>query len=146
MIMPREDEKLPADYKPSTDEEYMNPRQLAYFRGKLLEWRQSLLDESQRTLEHLRNEGEGRSVGDEADRASQETDNILELRTRDRYRKLVPKIDAALRRIDDGSYGYCEDTGEEIGLARLEARPIATLSVEAQEQREKKQRQYSDEH
>ncbi|MDZ7751745.1 MAG: RNA polymerase-binding protein DksA [Gammaproteobacteria bacterium] len=144
--MPREEEKLPPDYKPSPDEEYMNPRQLTYFRGKLLEWRQSLLDESQRTLEHLRNEGEGRSVGDEADRASQESDNILELRTRDRYRKLVPKIDAALRRIDDGSYGYCEDTGEEIGLARLEARPIATLSVEAQEQREKKQRQYNTEH
>ncbi len=139
-------ETVPPDYKPSPDEEYMSPRQLAYFRGKLLEWRQSLLDESQRTLEHLRDEGEGRSVGDEADRANQESDNILELRTRDRYRKLIPKIDAALKRIEDGSYGYCEETGEEIGLARLEARPIATLSVEAQEQREKKQRQYSDEH
>lgn len=143
---PRQGQALPPDYRPSSDEEYMGPRQLAYFRQKLLDWRQSLLDESQRTIEHLRDEGEGRYVGDEADRANQESDNILELRTRDRYRKLIPKIDAALRRIDDGSYGYCEETGEEIGLARLEARPIATLSVEAQEAREKKQTQYSDEH
>jgi DnaK suppressor protein len=124
----------------------MNPRQLAYFRRKLLDWRESLLEEAQQTINHLRDEGEGRIVGDEADRATQESDNILELRTRDRYRKLLPKIDAALRRIDDGSYGFCEETGEEIGLQRLDARPVATLSVEAQERREKRQTQYSDEH
>jgi DnaK suppressor protein len=106
-----------------------------------LDWRQSLLQESQRTIEHLRGEGESRDVGDEADRASQESDNILELRTRDRYRKLLPKIDAALKRIEDGDYGYCEETGEPIGVARLDARPIATLSVEAQERRELRQRQ-----
>ena len=140
------DNELPPDYKPSPEEEYMNPRQLAYFRQKLLDWRASLLGEAQQTIDHLRDEGEGRIVGDEADRASQESDNILELRTRDRYRKLLPKIDAALRRIEDGSYGYCEETGEEIGLRRLEARPVATLSVEAQERREKKEHQYSEDH
>lgn len=141
-----EEVELPPDYRPSTDEPYMNPRQLAYFRRKLLDWRESLLEEAQQTINHLRDEGEGRIVGDEADRATQESDNILELRTRDRYRKLLPKIDAALRRIDDGSYGFCEETGEEIGLQRLDARPVATLSVEAQERREKRQTQYSDEH
>jgi DnaK suppressor protein len=141
-----EEVELPPDYRPSADEPYMNPRQLAYFRRKLLDWRESLLEEAQQTINHLRDEGEGRIVGDEADRATQESDNILELRTRDRYRKLLPKIDAALRRIDDGSYGFCEETGEEIGLQRLDARPVATLSVEAQERREKRQTQYSDEH
>lgn len=134
------------EYRPSLDEPYMNPRQLAYFRDKLLAWRKSLLDEAQQTIEHMRNEGEGRIVGDEADRATQESDNILELRTRDRYRKLLPKIDAALRRIDSGTYGYCEETGDEIGLNRLEARPIATLSIEAQERREQQQRLFGDEH
>lgn len=137
--------ELSEDYRPSADEPYMSPRQLAYFRKKLLDWRKSLLEESQQTIEHLRGEGESRDVGDEADRASQESDNILELRTRDRYRKLLPKIDAALRRIEDGSYGYCDETGDEIGIQRLEARPIATLSVEAQERRERRERQFSDE-
>ena len=141
-----EELELPPDYTPFGDEPYMNPRHLAYFRRKLLDWRESLLEESQQTINHLRNEGEGRIVGDEADRATQESDNILELRTRDRYRKLLPKIDAALRRIDDGSYGYCEETGDEIGLQRLEARPVATLSVEAQERHERVRNQFSDEH
>lgn len=140
------DNELPPDYKPSPEEEYMNPRQLAYFRKKLLDWRASLLSEAQQTIDHLRDEGEGRIVGDEADRASQESENILELRTRDRYRKLLPKIDAALRRIESGTYGYCEETGEEIGLRRLEARPVATLSVEAQERREKKEHHFSEDH
>ena len=127
--------ELPSDYRPDEDEPYMNPRQLEFFRMKLLAWRDSLLEESQQTLDNLRDESH-HNVGDEADRASRETDHTLELRTRDRYRKLLAKIDSALKRIDDGSYGYCEDTGEEIGLGRLEARPIASLTVEAQERRE----------
>jgi DnaK suppressor protein len=135
--------ELPPDYKPAPGEEYMNPRQLLYFRNKLLAWRAELIEESQETLEHLRTEA--REVGDEAERASRESDNILELRTRDRYRKLLRKIDQALERIEDGSYGYCEETGEEIGIARLEARPIATLTVDAQERRELLQRQFRDE-
>ena len=140
---PRWDEP-PADYRPSSDEPYMNPRQLAYFRRKLLDWKANLLSESQQTIEHLRVEGEGRVVGDDADRASQESDNILELRTRDRYRKLLPKIEAALKRIEDGSYGYCEETGEEIGIQRLDARPVATLCIEAQERRERRERQFGE--
>lgn len=127
--------ELPPDYRPSESESYMNPHQLEYFRRKLLAWRESLLQEAQQTIENLRHESH-QDVGDEADRASRETDHTLELRTRDRYRKLLGKIDGALKRIDEGSYGYCEDTGEEIGLARLEARPIASLTVEAQERRE----------
>jgi DnaK suppressor protein len=138
------DEELPPDYQPSPDEPYMNARQLAYFRRKLLEWRDALLLESQQTIDHLRSDGASRYVGDEADRARDESEVALELRTRDRYRKLLPKIEAALRRIEDGSYGYCEETGEPIGLKRLEARPIATLSVEAQELRERSQRGYRD--
>ena len=134
-------EELPADYRPSPDEPYMNPRQLAYFRKKLLDWRQALLEESQRTIRQLQEDAG--NLGDEVDRANLESQHSLELRTRDRYRKLLSKIDAALRRIDDGSYGYCEDTGEEIGLQRLEARPIAFLTVEAQEQRERTEGQYS---
>ncbi|MGE0861388.1 MAG: RNA polymerase-binding protein DksA [Gammaproteobacteria bacterium] len=135
--------KLPAGYVPKADEEYMNPMQLLYFRNKLQAWREELITESQETLDHLRSEI--RDVGDEAERASRESDNILELRTRDRYRKLLKKIDDAIKRIEDGSYGYCEETGEEIGLGRLEARPIATLTVDAQERRELFQKQFRDE-
>jgi DnaK suppressor protein len=135
--------KLPKGYRPRAEEPYMSPKHLLYFRNKLEAWREELIEESQETLEHLRTET--RDVGDEAERASRESDNILELRTRDRYRKLLRKIEQALERIDDGSYGYCEETGEEIGLARLEARPIATLTVDAQERRELVQRQYRDE-
>ena len=136
--------KLPAGYKPTASEEYMCPEHLAYFKNKLENWRQELINESQETLEHLRTET--RDVGDEAERANRESDNILELRTRDRYRKLLNKIEQALKRIGDGSYGYCEETGEEIGLGRLEARPIATLTVDAQERRELLQRQFRDDH
>lgn len=136
--------KIAADYKPTPGEEYMSPQQLVYFRNKLRSWRDELIIESQETLDHLRSEI--RDVGDEAERASRESDNILELRTRDRYRKLLKKIDDAIKRVEDGSYGYCEETGEEIGLGRLEARPIATLTVDAQERREMFQRQFRDDH
>ncbi len=134
--------QLPTDYKPSADEEYMCDRQLAYFRRKLLEWQENLLEESQKTLNNLQDED--KHLSDEADRATQESEHTLELRTRDRYRKLLIKINESLKRIDDGSYGYCEDTGEEIGLRRLEARPIAFLTVEAQERRERLESQYSE--
>lgn len=127
-------------YVPSPDEEYMSDRQLAYFRAKLVAWRENLLAEAEGTLEGLRDIVH-QEVGDDVDRATREADQALELRTRDRCRKLVYKIDQALARIEDGSYGYCEETGEPIGLARLEARPVATLSVEAQERREIKERQ-----
>ena len=139
-----DDVKLTKGYTPSPKEEYMCPKHLLYFRNKLNAWRDELIIESQETLDHLRSEI--RDVGDDAERASRESDNILELRTRDRYRKLLNKIDAALKRIEDGSYGYCEETGEEIGLGRLEARPIATLTVDAQERREMFQRQFRDDH
>lgn len=129
------DIKLPEGYKPSDKEEYMSQNHLAYFRLKLLEWRDSLMEEAQATIDNLRDDSH-KDIGDEADRASRESDHTLELRTRDRYRKLLRKIDSALQRIDEGEYGFCEDTGEEIGLGRLEARPIATLTVEAQERRE----------
>lgn len=129
---------LPPDYRPSEKEPFMNPRQLEYFRRKLLAWRVELLKESEETLESLQ-EG-GLQEPDLADRASAEMERALELRTRDRARKLISKIDAALRRVEDGSYGYCEETGEPIGLKRLEARPIATLSVEAQERHERMER------
>ena len=133
--------KLPKKYKPKARERYMGPKQLEYYRLKLIDWRQSLLDESQQTLDHMRDaQNDG---GDEAERASRETEISFELRTRDRYRKLLRKIDEALERIEDGSYGYCEETGDPIGIGRLEARPIATLSVEAQERREKIERQYN---
>ena len=118
----------------------MGPMQTEYFRRKLLDWRQALLDESEQTLESMRDQQ--REVSDEAERASRETEMSFELRTRDRYRKLIRKINEALVRIDDGSYGFCEETGDPIGLGRLEARPIATLSVEAQERREMLERQY----
>lgn len=140
--MSKDQVKLPKNYKPSEKEKYMNPKQMEYFRQKLMNWRQELIDESQETINNLR--GEVRDVGDEAERASRETENSLELRTRDRYRKLLGKIDQALARIEDGAYGYCEETGEEIGLARLEARPIATLCLDAQERWELKQKQMRD--
>ncbi|GAP65865.1 RNA polymerase-binding protein DksA [Mizugakiibacter sediminis] len=134
--------ELPKGYRPSPDEEYMNPMQLAYFRNKLREWRDQLVEESRQTMENLREEV--RDVGDDAERATRETENSLELRTRDRYRKLIAKIDKALRRIEEGRYGYCEETDEEIGVERLEARPIATLSLDAQERREHLRKQMGD--
>jgi DnaK suppressor protein len=127
------------------DDDYMGPRQLAYFKQKLLDWRSALLDEIDATLTELRHDSH-QEVGDEADRATREAAQTLELRTRDRYRKLMGKIDAALDRIDNGTYGWCEDTGEPIGLARLEARPVSTLCVEAQERRELRERQTGKDH
>ncbi|HKX07924.1 MAG TPA: RNA polymerase-binding protein DksA [Stellaceae bacterium] len=129
---------LQPDYRPSDGEEFMNPRQLEYFRQKLLRWRAELLEDSSETLVHLKEES--LSEPDITDRASLETERSLELRTRDRERKLISKIDAALERIQDGSYGYCEETDEPISLKRLEARPIATLSLEAQERHERMER------
>ncbi len=134
---------LPKAYRPSSDEPFMNRRQLEYFRRKLLHWRAELLAESSATLRHLQEDTF--QEPDVADRASVETDRAVELRTRDRERKLIAKIDAALSRIEDGSYGFCEETNEPIGLARLEARPIATLCVEAQERHERMERAYRDE-
>ncbi|QHL89559.1 RNA polymerase-binding protein DksA [Sphingomonas changnyeongensis] len=131
------------DYRPSADEEFMNPRQLAYFRKKLLAWKDDILREAQDTLDHLQKES--LREPDVTDRASSETDWSIELRTRDRQRKLISKIDAALRRIDEGEYGYCEVTGEPISLARLEARPIATMTVEAQERHERQEKISRDE-
>ena len=130
---------LPPNYHPTETEEYMNPQMLEYFRQKLLKWREELLAESDETLHTLEEDG-GIQEPDIADRATAETDKALELRTRDRERKLLTKIDDALDRITDGSYGYCEETGEPIGIKRLEARPNATLSVEAQEKHEKQER------
>jgi len=130
--------ELPEGYTPSDDEEYMNPMQLEYFRRKLLAWRDELMQESDSTINHLREENW--QEPDINDRATLESDAALELRTRDRYRKLVNKIDKALKRISDGEYGYCEETGDEIGLRRLEARPIATLTIEAQERHERLER------
>ena len=133
---------LPPDYRPSDREDFMNPVQTEYFRQKLLRWRADLLKEANGTLASL-SEG-GVREADITDRASVETDRALELRTRDRARKLIAKIDQALGRIESGSYGFCEDTGEPIGLKRLEARPIATLSIEAQERHERMERAYRD--
>lgn len=129
---------LPDDYRPSADEEFMNERQLEYFRQQLLKWKKSILSEAEGTLAVLQNEP--LREPDLNDRASSETDWSIELRTRDRQRKLISKIDAALRRIDDGEYGYCEVTGEPISLGRLEARPIATMTVEAQERHERQEK------
>ena len=129
---------LDPDYRPSMDEEFMNPRQLAYFRQKLLDWKDAIVRESRDTMTQLKS-GPIREP-DLTDRASSETDWAIELRTRDRQRKLISKIDAALRRIEEGEYGYCEVTGEPISLARLEARPIATMTVEAQERHERQER------
>jgi DnaK suppressor protein len=129
-------------YRPSDKEPFMNERQREYFRAKLLAWREDILKEAKETLQHLQEESENHP--DLADRASSETDRAIELRARDRQRKLVAKIDEALTRIDDGTYGFCEETGEPISLRRLEARPIATLSVEAQERHERRERIYRD--
>jgi len=133
---------LPADYRPSENEPFMNPVMREFFRQMLLRWRSELLQESSETLLNLQNETVPEA--DLTDRAATETDRFTELRTRDRERKLIGKIDAAMRRIDDGSYGYCEETGEPIGVRRLEARPIATLSLEAQERHERIERTQRD--
>lgn len=133
---------LPEDYRPAESEPFMNERQLEYFRRKLLAWKAELQEQSAETLEGLQDSG--RNVPDIADRASEETDRALELRTRDRQRKLVSKIDAALRRIENGEYGYCEMTGEPISLKRLDARPIATMTLEAQERHERRERVHRD--
>lgn len=131
---------LPEDYRPSEDEPFMNERQRAYFRRKLLAWKEEIVLQTRETLMGLY-EGSTQHA-DLADRATSETDRALELRARDRHRKLIAKIDAALARIEDGTYGYCEETGEPIGLRRLDARPIATLSLEAQERHERRERVY----
>ena len=133
---------LPPDYRPADDEEFMNPRQVEYFRQKLLRWRGELLREADGTLASL-SQG-GIREADITDRASVETDRALELRTRDRARKLIAKIDQALARVENSAYGFCEETGEPIGLKRLEARPIATLSIEAQERHERMERVHRD--
>ena len=129
---------LPPDYRPSDDEEFMNPLQMEYFRQKLLRWRAELLADSSDTLRHLKEESLLKP--DITDRASLETERAIELRTRDRGRKLISKIDSALQRIDTGTYGFCEETEQPIGIRRLEARPIATLSIEAQERHERMER------
>ena len=129
-------------YRPNDKEPFMNERQREYFRAKLLAWREDILKEAKETLQHLQEENQNHP--DLADRASSETDRAIELRARDRQRKLIAKIDEALGRIEDGTYGYCEETGEPISLRRLEARPIATLSVEAQERHERRERVYRD--
>ena len=133
---------LPDDYRPAEDEPFMNDRQLEYFRRKLLDWKHDLLEDSRDTIEGLQDGT--RAIPDVADRASEETDRALELRTRDRQRKLVAKIDSALRRIDNGEYGYCEVTGEPISLKRLDARPIATMTLEAQERHERREKVHRD--
>jgi DnaK suppressor protein len=129
-------------YKPSEQEAFMNERQREYFRRKLLTWKEEILQESRDTLATLQSENENHP--DLADRASSETDRAIELRARDRQRKLIAKIDSALSRLEDGTYGYCEETGEPISLKRLDARPIATLSIEAQERHERRERVYRD--
>ena len=129
--------------RPSDKEPFMNERQREYFRARLMAWREDILKEAKETLLHLQEENQNHP--DLADRASSETDRAIELRARDRQRKLIAKIDEALGRLEDGSYGYCEETGEPISLRRLEARPIATLSVEAQERHERRERVYRDE-
>ncbi|MDD7910435.1 MULTISPECIES: RNA polymerase-binding protein DksA [Pseudovibrio] len=133
---------IAVDYRPTEDEEFMNERQVEYFRRKLLAWKDDILKESMETLNNLQEESQNHP--DLADRASSETDRSIELRARDRQRKLISKIDAALARIEDGSYGYCEETGEPISVRRLDARPIATLSIEAQEAHERREKIYRD--
>jgi len=133
---------LPDDYRPAEDEPFMNDRQLEYFRRKLTVWKEDILKGSQETLADLANSS--RNIPDVADRASEETDRALELRTRDRQRKLISKIDAALRRIESGDFGYCDVTGERISLKRLDARPIATMTLQAQEAHERKERVHRD--
>ncbi|MEQ8307317.1 MAG: RNA polymerase-binding protein DksA [Hoeflea sp.] len=132
-----------SSYVPSDEEDFMNAKQRAYFRAKLNAWRNDILKEARETLDHLAEESANHP--DIADRASSETDRAIELRARDRQRKLIGKIDAALGRIDEGTYGYCEETGEPISLKRLDARPIATLSIEAQERHERREKVYRDE-
>jgi len=132
-----------SSYVPSEDEEFMNVKQRAYFRAKLVAWRNDILREAREILDNLAEENANHA--DIADRASSETDRAIELRARDRQRKLISKIDAALQRIDEGTYGYCEETGEPISLKRLDARPIATLSIEAQERHERREKVYRDE-
>ena len=134
--------EIDEEYRPREDEPFMNERQREYFRLKLLNWKDDILREAKETLQHLQDENQNHP--DLADRASSETDRAIELRARDRQRKLIAKIDAALDRIEDGSYGYCEETGEPISLKRLEARPIATLSLEAQERHERNERVFRD--
>ena len=138
----KQDNFLPDDYTPAEDEPFMNDRQLEYFRRKLIAWKNDLLEDSKDTIEGL--QGNVRNIPDMADRASEETDRALELRTRDRQRKLVSKIDAAIRRIDEGEYGYCEVTGDPISLKRLDARPIATMTLEAQERHERREKVHRD--
>ncbi|MGR3490828.1 MAG: RNA polymerase-binding protein DksA [Shimia sp.] len=133
---------LPNDYRPAEDEPFMNDRQIEYFRQKLITWKDDLLADGKGTISEMREST--RNIPDAADRASEETDRALELRTRDRQRKLVAKIESALRRIEEGEYGYCEETGEPISLKRLDARPIATLSLEAQERHERRERVHRD--
>lgn len=135
--------ELEIGYKPSENEEYMNPKQLEYFRRKLMAWKDELLEEAQDTMQHLKEEN--LNEPDINDRATLETDTAFELRTRDRYRKLIDKIDYALSRMETGEYGFCEETGDPIGVKRLEARPVATLCIEAQERHEKYERQHTDE-
>ena len=132
----------PDNYRPSDKEPFMNERQREYFRKKLLDWKDDILKEAKETLQHLQDENQNHP--DLADRASSETDRAIELRARDRQRKLIAKIEEALARIEDGTYGYCEETGEPIALKRLEARPIATLTIEAQERHERRERVYKD--
>lgn len=143
MAAAKKTKSLPGDYAPSEDEPFMNDSQRAYFRRKLLDWRDEIMRSTKETLEHLQNDSEQHA--DIADRATSESERALELRARDRQRKLIAKIDEALGRIDEGTYGYCEETGEPISLKRLAARPIATLSVEAQERHERRERVYRDE-
>ena len=133
---------LPDDYRPAENEPFMNERQVEYFRRKLLIWKAEILEDSRDTVAGMKDQS--RNIPDVADRASEETDRSLELRTRDRQRKLVSKIDAALRRIEEGEYGYCEQTGEPISLKRLDARPIATMSLEAQERHERREKVHRD--
>lgn len=135
--------RLPKSYRPSKDEPFMNKRQQEYFRRKLVAWRDELARESSQTIQHLQEETT--VAPDPADRASAESDRSLELRTRDRERKLIGKIDEGLQRIEDGTYGFCEDTGDKISLARLEARPTATLSLEAQERHERREKSFGGE-
>jgi DnaK suppressor protein len=135
--------ELPEGYKPSENEEYMNPKHLQYFKNKLESWRNELIQDSNKTLYNLKTENH--KLPDENDQASEETDRAIELRTRDRYRKLLDKIEEALDRINKGEYGYCEDTGNKIGLKRLEARPVATLCIEAQERHENYENTHVDE-
>jgi DnaK suppressor protein len=136
-------ELIDLDYRPTEDEPFMNERQKSYFRAKLIAWKNDILREARETLEALQQENANHP--DLADRASSETDRAIELRARDRQRKLIAKIDAALQRIEDGTYGFCEETGEPISLKRLDARPIATLSIEAQERHERREKVYRDE-